>query len=119
MLYTHVLGVFLFLQLIIMMTKQQDSVIADIKTWLFPTAVTVIGIFAGMTLKDIKDDLAEVKADVKALMVQSSVDKTRIDNLEREVYEHRGGKTASFPIEDVPKANAYAVLSNNKLINKR
>jgi hypothetical protein len=117
MLYTYVLGVFLFLQLIIMMTKQQDSVIADIKTWLFPSAVTVIGIFAGMTLKDIKDDLAEVKADVKALMVQSSVDKTRIDNLEREVYEHRG-KTASFPMQDVPKANVYAVLPNNKLTKK-
>lgn len=112
------LGVFLFLQLIIMMTKQQDSVIADVKTWLFPIAVTVIGIFAGMTLKDIKDDLAEVKADVKALMVQSSVDKTRIDNLEREVYEHRGGKTASFPIQDDPKANVYAVLPDSKLTKK-
>lgn len=101
-----------------MMTKQQGSVIADVKTWLFPSAVTVIGIFAGMTLKDIKDDLAEVKADVKALMVQSSVDKTRIDNLEREVYEHRGGKTASFPMQDIPKANVYAVLPNNKLTKK-
>lgn len=101
-----------------MMTKQQGSVIADVKTWLFPSVVTLIGIFAGMTLKDIKDDLAEVKADVKALMVQSSVDKTRIDNLEREVYEHRGGKTASFPIQDVPRANVYAVLTDNKLIKK-
>jgi hypothetical protein len=70
-----------------------------------------------MTLKDIKDDVAEVKADVKALMVQSSVDKTRIDNLEREVYEHRG-KTASFPIEDAPKANMYAVLTETKLTKK-
>lgn len=101
-----------------MTTKQQGSVIADIKTWLFPGTVTIIGIFAGMMLKDIKDDLAEVKADVKFLMVQSGVDKTRIDNLEREVYEHRGGKTASFPIQDVPKANMYAVLTNNKLIKK-
>lgn len=100
-----------------MMTKQQGSVIADVKTWLFPSTVTIIGIFAGMMLKDIKDDLAEVKADVKALMVQSSVDKTRIDNLERKVYEHRG-KTASFPMEDAPKANVYAVLPDTKLIKK-
>lgn len=111
------MGVFLFLQLTIMTTKQESSVIAEIKSWLFPGTVTIIGIFAGMMLKDIKEDLAEVKADVKALMVQSSVDKTRIDNLEREVYEHRG-KTASFPIEDVPKANAYAVLADNKLTKK-
>jgi hypothetical protein len=101
-----------------MTTKEQSSVIADIKNWLFPGTVTIIGIFAGMMLKDIKDDLAEVKADVKFLMVQSSVDKTRIDNLEREVYEHRGGKTASFPIQDAPKANVYAVLPDNKLIKK-
>ena len=100
-----------------MTTKQESSVIADIKNWLFPGAVTIIGIFAGIMLKDIKDDLAEAKADVKALMVQSSVDKTRIDNLEREVYEHRG-KTASFPIEDAPKANMYAVLPETKLIKK-
>jgi uncharacterized membrane-anchored protein YhcB (DUF1043 family) len=100
-----------------MTTKEQSSVIADIKNWLFPGTVTIIGIFAGMMLKDIKDDLAEVKADVKFLMVQSSVDKTRIDNLEREVYEH-GGKTASFPIQDAPKANVYAVLPDNKLTKK-
>lgn len=100
-----------------MTTKQESSVIAEIKSWLFPGTVTIIGIFAGMTLKDIKEDLAEVKADVKALMVQSSVDKTRIDNLEREVYEHRG-KTASFPIQDIPRANVYAVLTDNKLIKK-
>lgn len=111
------MGVFLFLQLTIIMTKEENSVIAEIKSWLFPGTVTIIGIFAGMMLKDIKEDLAEVKADVKALMVQSSVDKTRIDNLEREVYEHRG-KTASFPIEDVPKANTYAVLADNKLTKK-
>jgi len=117
MLYIHVLGVFLFLQLIIMTTKQQSSVITEIKNWLFPGTVTIIGIFAGMMLKDIKEDLAEVKADVKALMVQSNVDKTRIDNLEREVYEHRG-KTASFPIEEAPKANMYAVLSYTKLTKK-
>jgi hypothetical protein len=100
-----------------MTTKEQSSVIADIKNWLFPGTVTIIGIFAGMMLKDIKDDLAEVKADVKFLMVQSSVDKTRIDNLEREVYKN-GGKSASFPIQDVPKANVYAVLPDNKLTKK-
>ena len=101
-----------------MTTKQESSVITEIKSWLFPVTATIIGLFAGMMLKDIKEDLAEVKADVKLLMVQSSVDKTRIDNLEREVYEHRGGKTASFPMQDVPKANAYAVLPDNQLIKK-
>ena len=32
-------------------------------------------------------DVSEMKADIKQLIVQSNVDKTRIDNLEREVYK--------------------------------
>ena len=97
-----------------MTTKQQSSVIAEIKNWLFPGIVTIIGIFAGMTLKDIKDDLAEVKSDVKSLMAQSNVDKTRIDNLERVVYK----TAASFPTTpSIPLVfKDVAVLPNNKLI---
>lgn len=101
-----------------MTTKEQSSVIAEIKNWLFPGIVTIIGLFAGMMLRDIKEDLAEVKADVKALMVQSSVDKTRIDNLERQVF-----KTASkSPISNAPQEPTilthYAVLTNNDLLKK-
>lgn len=96
--------------------SQASSSVNNVKTWLFPSLVTLIGIMAGILLKDIKEDLAEVKSDIKSLMVQSSVDKTRIDNLEREVYEHRS-KQASFPIDDAaPKANQFAVLPDNKLI---
>jgi hypothetical protein len=76
-----------------MASKEENSAIAEIKNWLFPGTVTIIGIFAGVMLKDIKEDLAEVKADVKALMVQSSIDKTRIDNLERQLYK----SSASYP----------------------
>lgn len=108
---------FYFYNILKMAIEKENSVITEVKSWLFPITVTIIGLFAGMMLKDIKEDLAEVKADVKLLMVQSSVDKTRIDNLEREVYEHRG-KTASFPIETTPTANSYAVLPDNKLIVK-
>ena len=100
-----------------MTTKQQSSVIAEIKNWLFPGIVTIIGIFAGMTLKDIKDDLSEVKADVKALMAQSNVDKTRIDNLERVVYKTATSFPASIPIETAV-FREMAILPNNKLIIK-
>jgi hypothetical protein len=96
-----------------MTTKQQSSVIAEIKNWLFPGVVTIIGIFAGMMLKDIKDDLAEVKSDVKALMAQSNVDKTRIDNLERLVYK----RTASMPFNEHDKElmfESFAILPNNR-----
>ncbi len=103
-----------------MTTKQQSSVIAEIKNWLFPGIVTIIGIFAGMTLKDIKDDLSEVKSDVKALMAQSNVDKTRIDNLERQLYK----TTTSFPYSDLPVKESlftshYAILPNKDLLKKQ
>ena len=41
------------------------------------------------------NDVNEIKADVKALMAQSNIDKTRIDNLERNVYK----TSANLPVE--------------------
>lgn len=49
-----------------------------IKTWLFPSIVTLLG-----TL--IWRDMQEMRNDIKALLAQSNVDKTRIDNLQRQV----------------------------------
>jgi hypothetical protein len=96
--------------------EKESSTLNQVKNWLFPGAVTIIGIFAGMMLNDIKSDLAEVKSDIKVLMAQSNVDKTRIDNLERQVFKT---STASYPLQPIndeePKANQYAVLTNNKL----
>jgi hypothetical protein len=98
------------------MEEKESSTIESIKSWLFPVAVTLIGIFAGTMLNDIKSDLAEVKSDIKVLMAQSNIDKTRIDNLERQVYK---GNTTSYPLapikEEDPKANQYAVLADNKI----
>lgn len=76
---------------------------AAIKTWLFPILMSG---FAGL----IWQDVTEIKADVKALMAQSNIDKTRIDALERAVY----AKTATlntykapFPPGDYPKEPIY------------
>ena len=49
-----------------------------IKTWLFPSIVTLLG-----TL--IWRDMQEMRNDIKALLAQSNIDKTRIDNLERQM----------------------------------
>lgn len=54
-------------------------VIDKIKVWLFPSVVSIIGFFIWQEIK-------EVKSDVKALLAQSNIDKTRIDNLERMIY---------------------------------
>jgi hypothetical protein len=63
---------------------------------MFPALITVL---ATMLWNDIR----EIKTDVKALMAQSNIDKTRIDNLERSVY---GPTAANKPINNVPYSPA-------------
>lgn len=65
-----------------------------IKLYVFPGLASLLGLLIWTTVNDIKDDVASVKADLKVLMAQSNIDKTRIDNLERQVY-----KTASVPVQ--------------------
>lgn len=67
-----------------------------IKIWAFPVLISVIGWFIVNTLYEIKRDLELVKQDVKTLLAQSNIDKTRIDNLERQVY---GKLTSGVPVK--------------------
>jgi hypothetical protein len=57
-----------------------DNTIEQLKAYLFPTAISIMSLM-------IWHDVNEMKADIKQLIVQSNVDKTRIDNLERQVYK--------------------------------
>ena len=92
--------------------QRESPAIAAFKIWVFPSLVSIVSLL-------IWNDVNEIKADVKALMAQSNIDKTRIDNLERQVY----GKTASIPEpkDDHNKLEinaVYAVLPNNELKSK-
>ena len=86
--------------------------VAQIKAWLFPSVITIL---AGI----IWNDVQEIKADIKALMAQSNIDKTRIDNLERAVFQ-------SKPISSVPSRRNndgdsvmfMAIIPNNKEIDQ-
>jgi len=87
--------------------KMKDS-ITQIKVWLFPSVITLLAAI-------IWNDVQEIKADVKALMAQSNIDKTRIDNLEREVYK----AASSFPTKNnkpmsLPMSH-LAILPNNRI----
>jgi len=70
-----------------------------IKIWAFPVLVSIVGWFIVNTLSQIRADLELVKQDVKTLLAQSNVDKTRIDNLEREVF---GSQTQSTSGGEIP-----------------
>jgi hypothetical protein len=72
-----------------------DSALSQFKNWIFPGLVSILGMM-------IWNDVNEIKSDVKALMAQSNIDKTRIDNLEREVYKSATYKVP-FPIDFPPK----------------
>jgi hypothetical protein len=93
------------------MTKESPSV-TTFKIWIFPTLVSILAMM-------IWNDVSEIKADVKALMAQSNVDKTRINNLEREIYK----SSTKLPISNFPQEPAlltrYAVLPNNELLKKQ
>ena len=49
-----------------------------LKIYLFPTLVTILAML-------IWRDVSELRGDVKALLAQSNIDKTKIENLERDV----------------------------------
>lgn len=73
-----------------------SSAIDKLKLYVFPGLASLLGLLIWTTVNDIKDDVAAVKADIKVLMAQSNVDKTRIDNLERQIYK----ATASVPTKE-------------------
>lgn len=77
---------------------------AKLKIWLFPSLVTILG-----TL--IWRDVAEMKSDIKALLAQSNIDKTRIDNLERFIYKDNATSAAyiTAPLEE-PKEPSRLIL---------
>ncbi len=86
----------------------KESSANTLKLWLFPSLVSIIGLL-------IWNDVTEIKSDIKALMAQSNIDKTRIDNLERQVY----GQITSVP-DDPKKDNAvwfskFALVPTNEV----
>ena len=87
------------------MTKDNPS-IAAFKVWVFPTLVSLVSLL-------IWNDVNEIKSDVKLLMAQSNIDKTRIDNLERQLFK----TSSTIPSPFIPKREEetiYAVLVDNK-----
>ena len=57
---------------------QKNPVGNAIKIYLFPSLVTILAML-------IWRDVNELRSDVKALLAQSNVDKTKIENLEKDV----------------------------------
>lgn len=88
------------------MTRENPS-IAAFKVWVFPSLVSLVSLL-------IWNDVNEIKADVKLLMAQSNIDKTRIDNIERQLF-----KPATAPVAPTRQTADYqtvvAVLPDDKV----
>jgi hypothetical protein len=87
---------------------RENPAINAFKVWIFPSLASAMALL-------IWNDVNEIKSDVKQLMAQSNVDKTRIDNLERVVYKTATSFPTSIPITPAVFKDV-AILPNNKLI---
>jgi hypothetical protein len=89
------------------MIKKESSALETFKIWVFPSLVSILAMM-------IWNDVNEIKSDLKKLMAQSNIDKTRIDNLERVVYK----TSSSYPtqVPPLPRVEGIvAVLPNKKI----
>lgn len=59
-----------------MNTTGKSQIISVLKEWASPTLICIVGML-------LYRDVTELRTDVKTLLSQSYVDKTRIDNLEK------------------------------------
>ena len=60
------------------MADQKSSIVNSFKLYIFPSLVTLLAML-------IWRDVTELRSDVKSLLAQSNVDKTKIENLEKDV----------------------------------
>jgi len=90
------------------MNSRSEELSSKVKTWLFPSLVTVLAAL-------IWRDVTELKGDVKALLAQSNIDKTRIDNIERELFNKQ---TTLFILDGSPKKddNRDSLFFNKELV---
>lgn len=57
---------------------EKTSIISTLKIYVFPSLVTILAMM-------IWRDVTELRADVKSLLAQSNIDKTKIESLQKEV----------------------------------
>lgn len=75
-------------------TEKNSAILASIKAYLFPTLVTILAMM-------IWRDVSELRSDVKSLLAQSNIDKTKIENLERSFYGP--GRKVSLQDDEIDK----------------
>lgn len=86
-----------------MSTAPKNDIISTVKEWASPALIAIVG-----TL--LYSDLSELKSDVKTLLIQQSVDRTRIEMLERDIQILEQNRAASLPDSSTTAAFGIAVM---------
>jgi hypothetical protein len=99
---------------------KNSSVVNSIKVWVFPSLVTILAMM-------IWRDVNELRSDVKQLLAESSSNKVKVENLEKQVQQlNQAVFKIPKPIGSVPKdddnqrvTTIYAVLNRDEYIIKK
>lgn len=65
----------------------ENNPVSKIKTWLFPTLISVIFTLSSVVSMMVLRDISELRSDVKQLLAQSYMDKIEIENLKQRLKE--------------------------------
>jgi hypothetical protein len=83
-------------------SHSQPKVVSAIKEYLAPLLLSIVGLF-------IWRDISEMRADVKLLLVQQSVDRVKIENMEGDiamlkgsVYQNSNQKIVNYSYKTQP-----------------
>jgi len=62
------------------MADKNNQILDTVKVWLFPIIITILGTMLWA-------EIIEIKKDVKQLLAQSNIDKTKIEELQKDVKQ--------------------------------
>lgn len=94
--------------------ERNNQTVTNFKLWIFPSLVSIMSLMIWQEIK-------EIKSDVKALLSQSNIDKTRIDNIERHLFTPvipNSSTTRQSPSSEVPPTPIRLMLAEFILPNK-
>lgn len=95
-------------------SHEMKDPIQQLKIWAFPTLISLL---SAMIWLDVK----EIRRDVKNLIVQSSIDRTKIEGLEKQVdilntrVLYKDASVSAWPLKD-EKREPLALLINKELM---
>jgi len=103
------------------MSQKPETALTKVKLWIFPSIVTILAMM-------IWRDVNELRSDVKQLLAESSSNKAKVENLEKQVAQlNQAVFKIPKPITSIPqdgdsqtvRKTVYAILNRDEYIVKK